>query len=67
LPHDHREWLWGLICQQAKWQAALAAMTLSGCIPAVMHWAKAGATQDAFMQDRYVCLQQASKANRADT
>ena len=41
--------------------ALLFAVYLSGCAAQPMHWAKPGATQEAFMQDRYACLQQTPK------
>jgi hypothetical protein len=46
--------------------ASLAlALTLSGCARAVpAHWAKPGADQTTFMQDRYACIQQ-SQQNKA--
>ena len=35
------------------------ALILGGCAAAQpSHWEKPGATQEAFMRDRYVCLQQ---------
>ena len=43
-------------------RAFLAVMTIvvGGCAvtPQPQHWAKPGATQEAFMKDRYACLQQ---------
>ena len=35
-----------------------SAVALGGCTAARTHWAKAGATQGTFMQDRHACLQQ---------
>jgi hypothetical protein len=35
-----------------------SAVVLSGCTARPMHWAKPGATQATFMQDRHACLQQ---------
>jgi len=42
-------------------------MTLSGCVREVMHWTKAGAGQDAFMQIVTFAFNKHSKANRAVT
>ena len=35
-----------------------SAVVLGGCTAAPMHWAKPGATQETFVQDRHACLQQ---------
>jgi hypothetical protein len=36
----------------------VSAIVLGGCTAGPMHWAKPGATQETFMQDRHACLQQ---------
>lgn len=50
--------------------AALGAALLAGCSSAAlqappMRYAKAGATQDGYLQDRYQCLQQAREQRSA--
>jgi hypothetical protein len=55
-----------LICGWALY--CLGALILSSCAAkyeTVAHWAKPGATQETFLQDRYTCLQQAQQNRSA--